>query len=240
MKAVVCMTSWPPRIDYVPAAVRALLGQTRRPDAIYLTLSACEFPGFSLTAELRELADAGDIRILWTMENARAFKKVFPVLPFLGDDDLILTCDEDIIAPPDLLDSRLADFERNLGTAPITSVNRRSWYDTTVVGVTSLFQKKMLRDWTRWVDGRVVATGNDDRTYLWAMYLNGYRAAFCSHLAIDGPVASGEYLKPLDLPAGSTAYRSHLIGADYDRVVVPVIEGMTGRPIVKSFNYFGQ
>ena len=241
MKKVVCMTSWPPRIKYVADCIKALCAmEPTAPDIIYLTLSTAEFPHkeSDLPAELATLAREGKCTIVWVERNRKAFKKVFPVLEFLEDDDLIMTCDDDVIAPRDLLASRVADFKMYGGRFPISSNNQMSFYGARIINPTTVFTKAMLAHWDEWVDEEVYATQNDDRTYLWAMYLNGYIAKPCTKYSIDSDCISAIRLSRLALPRPMTAGGVHLIGRAYDDVVLPIIEGMTGKPIRKSLGYF--
>lgn len=241
MRKVVCMTSWPPRIKYVADCIRALRAmEPTAPDEIYLTLSLEEFPHgiLNLPEDLATLARERKCRIIWVMWNDKAFKKVFPVLHLLEDDDLIMTCDDDIIAPSDLLASRVADFKMHGGEYPISSNNQMSFYDARIINPTAVFTKRMLAHWDEWVNEEVYDTQNDDRTYLWAMYLNGYIAKPCTKYSIDSSCATGIRLSRLALPRPMTAGGVHLIGTAYDDVVLPIIEKMTGKSIRKSFGYF--
>ena len=40
-------------------------------------------------------------------------KKVFPILKYLKDDDIIIDADDDILFPNDLIESRVSDFKKN-------------------------------------------------------------------------------------------------------------------------------
>ena len=76
-------------------------------------------------------------------------KKVFPILQYLDDDDIIINTDDDIIWENDLIESRLNDFERNgrrycISSNTHTSVGFNG--QMKVVSAISLFQKKMLLD----------------------------------------------------------------------------------------------
>ncbi len=83
--------------------------------------------------------------INWVDTNWKSFKKVFPVLPYLEDDDIIIDIDDDMLLPRDFIESRMKDFTVNGCKFPITSNNCQSInLDNLVVQCYSLFQKKML------------------------------------------------------------------------------------------------
>lgn len=243
MRKVVCITSWPPRINYVAECIKALRAmEPVAPDEIYLTLSREEFPGGNddLPKDLMEQIDGRTVILLWTLGNRKAFKKVFPVLPYLDEHDLVMTCDDDIVVMPDLLASRLEDFYHYGGQYPITANNQMSFHGARIITPTMLFQVCMLAHWDEWVDEAVYATQNDDRTYLWALYLNGFIAQPCTKYSIDSECATGVRLPRRELPRPMTAGHVHLIGRVYDAVVLPIIEKMTGKNIDDSFGYFNK
>lgn len=235
---VVAMTSWVKRIQYVKSCVEALLAQTLVPDRLYLTLSIEEFPNMEndLPTDLVDLfLHNRRLMINWVYRNTKAMKKIIPILPYLEDEDIIINCDEDVIVPPDLIESRVLDFL--IYHQPITSKNIPSYYyGMTVLNPTSLFQKKMLANMDKWVNEDVLATHNDDRTYIFALYLNGYRCRYCSKYSLAEKDKSRLYR--YDYPDGMGENHVHLIGREYDRIVVPIIEKMTGKPIEECFNYF--
>ena len=81
-------------------------------------------------------------------ENTKPMKKVFPILEYLVDDDIIINIDDDALFPNDFIESRYNDFKTK--NAPITSCNnpRYHYVDKSLkiwsCGPGSLFQKKML------------------------------------------------------------------------------------------------
>ena len=97
---VVCMTSWKKRIDKVKIVVDSIMKNTIQPDRLYLSLSIEEFPNKELGIP-KDLVDHfdNDERLIFNWvdgKNTKTMKKVFPVLKYLNDDDIIITADDDI------------------------------------------------------------------------------------------------------------------------------------------------
>lgn len=189
-RVVVTMTSWVRRIDNVKHVLECLMNQTRMPDIVYLNLSVEEFPGREddLPEELVELIkDRSDtIRLNWVVgSNTKTFKKVFPVLPYLEDDDLIVIVDDDMEIPEGFLELRVADFTDCQGKFAISGVNNPKWHTDkkthcnvtfNVIGPSSCFTKRMLAGWERYATRpEIVETFNDDCTYTILILMNGYR-----------------------------------------------------------------
>ena len=67
-------------------------------------------------------------------------KKVFPILQYLEDDDIIIDIDDDMLLPKDFIESRINDFERNGKSHPITSNLKKSInLDNLIMSAYSLF-----------------------------------------------------------------------------------------------------
>lgn len=148
----------------------------------------------------------------WVVENNKSFKKVFPILPYLEDDDIIIDIDDDMLLPIDFIESRLKDFKDNGCQFPITSNLHKSVnMDNLVMSCYSLFQKKMLDGYERFVVQKVIDTCNDDRTYLYLCHLNGYKLKPCTKWCVGN---SNGKVQKLDLmPHSGYAYS---IGPKYD------------------------
>lgn len=83
--------------------------------------------------------------INWVEDNTKSFKKVFPILKYLEDDDIIIDIDDDTLLPVDFIESRMKDFKDNGSRYPISSnCNPTINLDNLVMSCYSLFQKKML------------------------------------------------------------------------------------------------
>ncbi len=180
----IALTSYPKRIKNCVAVINSVLDNTLLPDRIYLTLSHLEFPNWEedLPKDLYKLIMTSNRVVLnWVEDNTKSFKKVFPILPYLEDDDIIIPIDDDMLLPKDFIESRMKDFHDNNGEHPITSnLCQTINMDNMVFTVYSLVQKKMLNGYEQFLVPTVLNTCNDDRTYLYLCHLNGYKLVPCT------------------------------------------------------------
>ncbi len=180
-KIVVAMTSWKQRINQVADLVNAIKNQTLKPDFFYLTLSSDEFPNREqdLPEDLVNLRDEWFI-INWVKDNTKAMKKVFPILEYLNDNDLIFDIDDDFTnIPEDLIQSRYDDYSSNdMKFAIVPNSNRfyniPNGQKLKCCGATSLFSKQMLKHYELFLNEHIYNIGNDDRCYTLLVALNGY------------------------------------------------------------------
>ena len=76
----------------------------------------------------------------WVEDNYKSMKKLFPVLPYLEDEDVIIDIDDDMILPKDFIESRVKDFKEYGCKYPITSnLSKTMNIDSLVVSAYSLF-----------------------------------------------------------------------------------------------------
>lgn len=182
---VVTMTSWTKRIGNVKRVVESIMDNTVKPDRVYLNLSRTEFEGIKLPKDLVEYFENDERLVInWVDgENTKSMKKVFPILKYLDDDDLIINMDDDMNIPKDFIEVRVNEFKSNGGKNPISGSNNprchtnKCLYGHTynVICCTSIFQKKMLNGWDKIVDSELMKTYNDDYIYTLLMLMNGYR-----------------------------------------------------------------
>lgn len=87
------------------------MDNTVKPDIVFLNLSLEEFPNRlkDLPKDLVELSLKNPIvKIHWVPgPNTKTMKKVFPILKYLDDDDVILPIDDDVNYPLNYIKSRL-------------------------------------------------------------------------------------------------------------------------------------
>lgn len=232
---VVTLTSWTARIGNVKRVVESIMENTVKPDRVYLNLSREEFMGVPLPKDLIEYFYSDDRLIINWVDgpNTKSMKKLFPILKYLEDDDIIMEMDDDFTAPEDLIECRLKDFNHYKGMHPITTnINKASIGDTYVVAPTSMFSKKMVKNWERFVDDTVIHTYNDDRTLLYLFWLNGYKTRPCTRYT-SKVVKRRNTLNPVSPLNGQ-----YPIGKEYDKTVAPVVEKLTGTTIDKAFGFF--
>ena len=234
----ICMTSYPKRISNCTKVIQSVLDNTVLPDRIYLTLSHLEFPNWEkdIPEDLYKLIMTSDRVILnWVENNTKSFKKVFPVLQYLEDDDIIIDVDDDVVLPNDFIESRIRDFENNGKEHPISSnLNRTVNIDSLVVSAFSLFQKKMLKNYEQFQTEVVFNTCNDDRTYLYLIYMNGYVLKPCTKWCIGK--TNGNVCPLPSPPHGNYKY---LAGQQYDNELKGFIEILSdGKKINECFGLF--
>ena len=236
---VVTMTSWKKRIGEVIKTIDSCNKQTRVPDKIYLNLSVEEFPGKNKDipeAIVNYEKNHMNFVINWVDgPNTKSFKKMFPILKYCRYNDIIITVDDDIILPNDFVESRVQDYEKY--GQPITSaVSTDSVLGCQKINAGSLFTKKMLWNWERLLTPKTIETYNDDRTYLYVLYLNGYIPRLCSKYDVRHIV---NYMSNNNISNRlSSVTSTYKYGKLYDKHIFDVVSGLTGKSIDKSFGYF--
>lgn len=233
---VVSLTSWTKRINNVKKVVESIMSNTVQPDRVYLNLSQTEFSGTPLPKDLVDYFNSDKRLVInWVKgPNTKAMKKIFPILDYLQDEDIIIDADDDILFPKDLIESRIKDFEKYGRQYSISSNQRMSVGfngKMKVVSATSLFQKKMFKKWRLFVTSEILATNNDDRTYLTLLWLNGYLNVGCSKWNVQTLLK--EYDMKLD--NSMSGNKSIKMGRVYDRIAQKEFEKITEKKIIDSF-----
>lgn len=90
----------------------------------------------------------------------------------------------------------------------------------------------MLKNWDKFVTNRILKTYNDDRTYLYLFWLNGYENRSCSKWNIN------ELMNKYDmhLKDGMRENNIYLVGARYDKVVREEM----GMNVDKMFGFYNK
>jgi hypothetical protein len=127
-EVIVSLTSWPPAIGFVPAAVRSILSGTVLPDRIILYLTAEQFPDRVLPQEIEELKEASPrFEVRFWNENIRSYTKLVPALHDFPDD-IIITIDDDMAYHRRMVESLLR-WHRKLPDTIIAHNVRRMLVD---------------------------------------------------------------------------------------------------------------
>ena len=155
-----------------------------------------------------------------------------------GTNIVIIDADDDILFPKDLIESRLKDFENNGKKYCISSNTHLSVGfkgKMRVVSAMSLFQKKMFNRWEKFYTPAIIATNNDDRTYLTIMWLNGYLTVGCTKWSVH------ELLEKYDMSLNESSLTSSKLvkrGRVYDRIAQNEFLKISSKSILDSFGYW--
>lgn len=119
-RIIVSLTSFPARIEAVSKVIEQMLYQTVKPDEVILWLSKEQFPEkeSQLPENLLELKKFG-AKIEWCDGDIKAYKKFLPALKKYPED-LLITIDDDLVYPIDLLE-KLYDAHKRFPNAIIAS-----------------------------------------------------------------------------------------------------------------------
>lgn len=237
---VVSLTSWTKRISNVKRVVESIMNNTVQPDRVYLNLSKTEFADIELPKGLEDYFNSDDRLVINWVDgpNTKAMKKIFPILDYLQDDDIIIDGDDDILFPEDFIESRLSDFDKMGRRYCITSNSHNTVgfnHKMKVVSAMSLFQKKMFGHWKIFLTQEIMNTNNDDRTYLTLIWLNGYLNKSCTKWEIHDLLNSKYDLKLNDSMSGEKVIKT---GKIYDRIAQSEFSKISGKQIVDSFGFW--
>ena len=108
------MTSWKARIKHVYKTLEILINNSIRPDKVILNLASDEFPkkNKELPLTLLKLLKYKNFEIYWVKENTNVFKKLIPTLNRFKKD-IIITTDDDVLYPYDMIENVLTEFKKN-------------------------------------------------------------------------------------------------------------------------------
>ena len=242
---VVCMTSWTKRIKNVKSVVERIMKNTLQPDRLYLSLSVEEFPNreLDLPKDLVNYFNSDDRLILnWVEgENTKTMKKVFPVLQYLEDDDIIIPMDDDIMYPLDYVEKRVEEYKTHFqpiaGKKNYKNSNIYKKYNVMYnCGAGCLFTKKMMKHWDEYIDKKILETNNDDTCYTMLEWLNGYIPQECKYYDIIKKKKKCSYNEVE--PSG--ALKKYIKGNELINLHFKRIKELTGTDYRNSFNFFNR
>lgn len=126
-KVIVSMTSWKKRINNAHKPIEILINNTYKPDKIILNLAIEEFPkkDLELPKSILRLFKFNNFEIFWVYKNNNVFKKLIPTINRFKND-LIITIDDDIIYPFDLIENILKNFIKFGSNKPMSFGNKYS------------------------------------------------------------------------------------------------------------------
>lgn len=112
-RIIVSLTSFPARIGFVSKVLDTIYCQTMQPDKVILWLAEEQFPGKErdLSRELTRLVEKRKLTISWC-DDLKPHKKYFFVFQEY-QDDLVITIDDDILYPSDLIETLYQSYLKN-------------------------------------------------------------------------------------------------------------------------------
>ena len=120
-KIILTMTSWKKRIKYCHKTIEILLTNSLPPYKLILNLAKEEFPkkNLELPENLLNLLKYDNFEIFWVEENNNVFKKLIPTINRFKED-LIITVDDDIIYPNNMIKIVIMRFRKYDGKFPMS------------------------------------------------------------------------------------------------------------------------
>ena len=118
----ITLTSWKGRINYIHDNLERLLYNTIKPKKLILNLSIKEFPKKNLELPieiLNLLKEHNNFEIFWVKKNNNVFKKLIPTLNRFKKD-LIISVDDDIFYPNDVIENMLKCYKKLGGNNPVS------------------------------------------------------------------------------------------------------------------------
>ena len=242
---VVCMTSWVKRIKNVKPVVENIMKGTLQPDRLYLSLSVVEFPNkeLDLPKDLVDYFNSNENTILnWVEgENTKCMKKVFPVLQYIDDNDIIIPVDDDIMYPLDYVEKRVGEYRTHF--QPISGINNKNKsyiYKRNKMlgnlGAGCLFTKKMMNHWEEYIDEKLLKSNNDDTCYAMLEWLNGYIPQECEYYDTVEIAKRCTYNEVE--PSGKL--NMYIKKEELMNLHIERIETVTGTDYQNSFNFFNK
>lgn len=105
---IISLTSYPKRFNILPVAIQSLLNQSIMPDRIILWLYKDDYK--SLPSSIKDFESFG-LQILLIDKIYKSYTKLLPTL-INFPDSFIVTCDDDILYKPTLLEELVECYER--------------------------------------------------------------------------------------------------------------------------------
>lgn len=134
---IISLTSFPSRIDRIWIALESLLRQTVKPDRIMLWLSLEQFPNREqdLPESLIALKERG-VEIEFVEGDIKSHKKYYYVMSRYPDS-IIVTADDDIYYPEDMLENLLREHEINPSAVICSYARLLEWGENNDLPITS-------------------------------------------------------------------------------------------------------
>lgn len=150
-RVVISMTSFPARINYVPATIESLLNQTFKPDHIILWLAQEQFKDQVLPKVFERIRNAG-VQIEFR-SDLRSHKKYFFAMQEYPED-IIITVDDDVIYGKDTIKELMMSYHKFPHSISALNVRKITFNE-----------KGELRPYNEWYD-MYERTGTESFSYM--------------------------------------------------------------------------
>jgi hypothetical protein len=190
----VTLTSWKGRINFIHKGLEILLNNTIKPKKIILNLAIEEFPGkeLQLPKEIIYLLEKyRNFEVFWVKKNNNVFKKIIPTINRFKKG-LIISVDDDILYPNDLIENMLKCYKKMGGRNPMSFGKKRSDWNINGITINShygagsiikykFFNNKINEIYLNTTEERINKNIKcpDDTLYTYAALLNGYKYIRC-------------------------------------------------------------
>lgn len=166
-KIIVSLTSWYKRIGNVKTVLESLLNQTLPANKIIINLCIQDFPNTEedLPDDLLELIKNNSevVELYWFLENYTAWKKHLHAIEIAGDDDLILSADDDHIYPSNHIENMYVSYCYYGKKYPVTlnkiALIHNFW---SFNGPATLYRKSDWGDYKKYLTYDILHKCNDD------------------------------------------------------------------------------
>jgi hypothetical protein len=123
MKIILSCTTTYERQDIFYYGLQSLLKQSLKPDLFLVNLSKQPYLKDSGFTDLPSWLKNDKLKINW-VENTGSYRKLLPALDFAGDEDLIITADDDVLYGNEWLE-KMINYSRKNSDAVVCSRGRK-------------------------------------------------------------------------------------------------------------------
>ena len=143
---IVSLTSWAGRINN-PAVGKTLFSiirqKTKYKYKIVLVLSELEFPTHELPEQLQLIIDYGNVEVIWTPDNLKAYKKYYYTHKKYPDS-IIITTDDDMLVDEDAVEKMMDFYQKHKGC--ICAQHVHQFAGTSIAGYFRLYPPNSMLD----------------------------------------------------------------------------------------------
>ena len=206
-KIIVSITSWKKRINNAHKPIEILINNTYKPDKIILNLAIEEFPqkNLELPNSILKLFKFDNFEIFWVYKNNNVFKKLIPTINRFKND-LIITIDDDVLYPFDLIENIIKNFIKFGSNKPMSFGSKNSdWiinktrinshYGACTIVKYEFFQEKlneMYKDTTEELINKKIKCF-DDVLYTYAALINGFHYLRIKNYSVKNYVFNSKF-----------------------------------------------